>query len=35
MRIGVFVGASVADLMTLDGLLDRIKQAEDDGFDSF
>ena len=35
MRIGVFVGASVADLMTLDGLLERIKQAEDDGFDSF
>ena len=35
MRIGVFVGASVADLMTLDGLLGRIKQAEDDGFDSF
>jgi 5,10-methylenetetrahydromethanopterin reductase len=35
MRIGVFVGASVADLMTLDGLLARIKQAEDDGFDSF
>ena len=35
MRIGVFVGASVADLMTLEGLLARIKQAEDDGFDSF
>ena len=35
MRIGVFVGASVADLMTLDGLLARIKQAEEDGFDSF
>ena len=35
MRIGVFVGASVADLMTLDGLLARIRQAEDDGFDSF
>ncbi len=35
MRIGVFVGASAADLMTLDGLLARIKQAEDDGFDSF
>ena len=35
MRIGVFVGASVADLMTLDELLARIKQAEDDGFDSF
>ena len=35
MRIGVFVGASIADLMTLDGLLARIKQAEDDGFDSF
>ncbi len=35
MRIGVFVGASVADLMTLDGLLACIKQAEDDGFDSF
>ena len=35
MRIGVFVGASVADMMTLDGLLARIKQAEDDGFDSF
>ena len=35
MRIGVFVGASVADLMTLDSLLARIKQAEDDGFDSF
>ncbi|MCY4497556.1 MAG: TIGR03564 family F420-dependent LLM class oxidoreductase [Rhodospirillaceae bacterium] len=35
MRIGVFVGASVADLMTLDDLLARIKQAEDDGFDSF
>lgn len=35
MRIGVFVGASVADLMTLEDLLARIKQAEDDGFDSF
>ncbi len=35
MRIGVFVGASVADLMTLEGLLARIKQAEYDGFDSF
>ena len=35
MRIGVFVGASVADLMTLDGLLSRIRQAEEDGFDSF
>ena len=35
MRIGVFVGASVADLMTLDGLLARIRQAEEDGFDSF
>lgn len=35
MRIGVFVGASVADMMTLEGLLARIKQAEDDGFDSF
>ncbi len=35
MRIGVFVGASAADLMTLDGLLARIKQAEADGFDSF
>ena len=35
MRIGVFVGASVADLMTLDGLLTRIRQAEEDGFDSF
>lgn len=35
MRIGVFVGASTADLMTLDGLLARIRQAEEDGFDSF
>ena len=35
MRIGVFVGASVADLMPLDDLLARIRQAEDDGFDSF
>ena len=35
MRIGVFVGASVADLMTLDGMLARIRQAEEDGFDSF
>jgi F420-dependent oxidoreductase-like protein len=35
MRIGVFVGASVADLMTLDALIERIKQAEADGFDSF
>ena len=35
MRIGVFVGASVADLMRLDELLARIRQAEDDGFDSF
>ena len=35
MRIGVFVGASAADLMTLEGLLARIKQAEADGFDSF
>ena len=35
MRIGVFVGASAADLMSLDALLARIKQAEDDGFDSF
>ena len=35
MRIGVFVGASAADLMSLDSLLARIKQAEDDGFDSF
>ena len=35
MRIGVFVGASVADMMTLEDLLARIKQAEDDGFDSF
>ncbi len=35
MRIGVFVGASVADLMGLDELIDRIKQAETDGFDSF
>ena len=35
MRIGVFVGASTADLMSLDELIGRIKQAEDDGFDSF
>ena len=35
MRIGVFVGASAADLMTLDELIGRIKQAEADGFDSF
>ena len=35
MRIGVFVGASVADLMGLDELLARIRQAEADGFDSF
>ena len=35
MRIGVFVGASTADLMSLDELVGRIKQAEDDGFDSF
>ncbi len=35
MRIGVFVGASTADLMTLDELVGRIKQAEADGFDSF
>lgn len=35
MRIGVFVGASAADLMGLDELLGRIRQAEADGFDSF
>ena len=35
MRIGVFVGASTADLMSLDDLIARIKQAEADGFDSF
>ena len=35
MRIGVFVGASTADLMGLDELIGRIKQAEADGFDSF
>lgn len=35
MRIGVFVGASVADLMGLEELLARIRQAEADGFDSF
>ena len=35
MRIGVFVGASTADLMGLDELIGRIKQAEEDGFDSF
>ena len=35
MRIGVFVGASTADLMSLDELIGRIKQAEADGFDSF
>ncbi len=35
MRIGVFVGAATADLMSLDDLIGRIKQAEDDGFDSF
>ena len=35
MRIGVFVGASTADLMSLDELMGRIKQAEADGFDSF
>ena len=34
MRIGVFVGASAADLMTLDELVNRIRQAEADGFDS-
>ena len=35
MRIGVFVGASASDLMGLDELIGRIKQAEEDGFDSF
>ena len=35
MRIGVFVGAAAADLMGLDELINRIKQAEADGFDSF
>ncbi len=35
MRIGIFVGASAADLMSLDEILARIKQAEADGFDSF
>ena len=35
MRIGIFVGASAADLMGLDELLARIRQAEADGFDSF
>ena len=35
MHIGVFVGASAADLMTLDELVNRIRQAEADGFDSF
>ncbi len=35
MRIGVFVGASSADLMSLDEIIGRIKQAEADGFDSF
>ena len=35
MRIGVFVGASTADLMGLDELIGRIRQAEEDGFDSF
>ena len=35
MRIGVFVGASAADLISLDDLIARIKQAEADGFDSF
>ena len=35
MRIGVFVGASAADLMGLDELIARIRQAEADGFDSF
>ena len=35
MRIGVFVGASTADLMGLDELVGRIRQAEEDGFDSF
>ena len=35
MRIGVFVGASTADLISLDELIGRIKQAEADGFDSF
>ena len=35
MRIGVFVGASTADLIGLDALIGRIKQAEEDGFDSF
>ena len=35
MRIGVFVGASTADLLSLDELIGRIKRAEADGFDSF
>ena len=35
MRIGIFVGASAADLISLDDLIARIKQAEADGFDSF
>ena len=35
MRIGVFVGASASDLMGLDELIGRIRQAEEDGFDSF
>ena len=35
MRIGVFIGASTSDLMGLDELINRIKQAEADGFDSF
>ncbi len=35
MRIGVFVGASTADLVGLDELIGRIRQAEADGFDSF
>ena len=35
MRIGVFVGASTADLIGLDELIGRIKQAEEDGFESF
>ena len=35
MRIGVFVGASAADLMELAPLVARVRQAEDDGLDSF
>ena len=35
MRIGIFVGAAAADLMSLDELINRIRQAEADGFDSF